>query len=136
MREMLQSPSQHYTRLTNLLRRIKDSPEASQELMRWGLTLDPDIHRVGAAGCWALSFPHPGNGGNGCTGAARDFCSFQTQGRVLPAERINMRHSSFIPTEDLSWNREVTREASISAVSPLLGRCNNIPLFENWDGFS
>ncbi|XP_049686573.1 piwi-like protein 2 isoform X2 [Accipiter gentilis] len=85
MREMLQSPSQHYTRLTNLLRRIKDSPEASQELMRWGLTLDPDIHR--------------------------------TQGRVLPAERINMRHSSFIPTEDLSWNREVTREASISAIA-------------------
>uniref|UniRef100_A0A8B9NER3 Piwi-like protein 2 n=1 Tax=Accipiter nisus TaxID=211598 RepID=A0A8B9NER3_9AVES len=85
MREMLQSPSQHYTRLTSLLRRIKDSPEASQELMRWGLTLDPDIHRVG--------------------------------GRVLPAERINMRHSSFIPTEDLSWNREVTREASISAIA-------------------
>ncbi|XP_029891600.1 piwi-like protein 2 isoform X2 [Aquila chrysaetos chrysaetos] len=85
MREMLQSPSQHYARLTSLLRRIKDSPEASQELMRWGLTLDPDIHR--------------------------------TQGRVLPAERINMRHSSFIPTEDLSWNREVTREASISAIA-------------------
>uniref|UniRef100_A0A8B9S0Q7 Piwi-like protein 2 n=1 Tax=Accipiter nisus TaxID=211598 RepID=A0A8B9S0Q7_9AVES len=85
MVKMLQSPSQHYTRLTSLLRRIKDSPEASQELMRWGLTLDPDIHR--------------------------------TQGRVLPAERINMRHSSFIPTEDLSWNREVTREASISAIA-------------------
>ncbi|KAM9609187.1 piwi-like protein 2 isoform 2-T2 [Morphnus guianensis] len=85
MREMLQSPSQHYARLTSLLRRIKDSPEASQELMRWGLTLDPDIHR--------------------------------TQGRVLPTERINMRHSSFIPTEDLSWNREVTREASISAIA-------------------
>uniref|UniRef100_A0A663ECI9 Piwi-like protein 2 n=1 Tax=Aquila chrysaetos chrysaetos TaxID=223781 RepID=A0A663ECI9_AQUCH len=86
MVKMLQSPSQHYARLTSLLRRIKDSPEASQELMRWGLTLDPDIHRVGA-------------------------------GRVLPAERINMRHSSFIPTEDLSWNREVTREASISAIA-------------------
>ncbi|NWZ55484.1 PIWL2 protein, partial [Haliaeetus albicilla] len=85
MREMLQSPSQHYARLTSLLRRIKDSPEASQELMRWGLTLDPDIHR--------------------------------TQGRVLPTERINMRHSSFIPTEDLSWNREVTREASISVIA-------------------
>ncbi|KAM6191329.1 piwi-like protein 2 [Sarcoramphus papa] len=85
MREMLQSPRQHYTRLTSLLRRIKDSPEASQELMRWGLSLDPDIHR--------------------------------TQGRVLPAERINLRHSSFIPTEDLSWNKEVTREASISAIA-------------------
>ena len=65
-----------------------------------------------------------------------DFCSVQTQGRVLPAERINLRHSSFIPAEDLSWNKEVTREASISAVSPRLGPRNNIPLFENWDGFS
>ncbi|KFW06672.1 Piwi-like 2 [Fulmarus glacialis] len=85
MVKMLQSPRQHYARLTSLLRRIKDSPEASGELMRWGLSLDPDIHR--------------------------------TQGRVLPAERINLRHSSFIPAEDLSWNKEVTREASISAIS-------------------
>ncbi|NXW51814.1 PIWL2 protein, partial [Nyctiprogne leucopyga] len=46
MREMLQSPGQHYERLTSLLRRIKDSPEASQELMHWGLSLDPDIHRT------------------------------------------------------------------------------------------
>ncbi|KFP43984.1 Piwi-like 2 [Chlamydotis macqueenii] len=81
-REMLQSPRQHYLRLTSLLRRIKESPEASQELMRWGLTLDPDIHR--------------------------------TQGRVLPAERINLRRSSFVPAEDLSWSKEVVREASIS----------------------
>ncbi|NWQ96221.1 PIWL2 protein, partial [Burhinus bistriatus] len=84
-REMLQNPRQHYARLTRLLRRIKDSPEASGELMRWGLSLDPDIHR--------------------------------TQGRVLPAERINMRHSSFMPAEDLSWNKEVTREVSISAIA-------------------
>ncbi|NWX43206.1 PIWL2 protein, partial [Steatornis caripensis] len=83
-REMLQSPRQHYARLTSLLRRIKDSPEASQELLCWGLSLDSDIHK--------------------------------TQGRVLPMERINLRHSSFVPAEDLSWNREVTREASISAI--------------------
>uniref|UniRef100_A0A8C4V6F1 Piwi-like protein 2 n=1 Tax=Falco tinnunculus TaxID=100819 RepID=A0A8C4V6F1_FALTI len=85
MKEMLQSPKQHYTCLTSLLRRIKDKPEASQELMRWGLSLDPDIHR--------------------------------TQGRILPAERINLRHSSFIPVKDLMWNKEVTREASISAIA-------------------
>ncbi|NXC78467.1 PIWL2 protein, partial [Anhinga anhinga] len=85
MREMLQSPRQHYVRLTSLLRRIKDSPEASGELMRWGLSLDPDIHR--------------------------------TLGRVLPTERINLRHSSFIPAEDLTWNKEVTREVSISAIA-------------------
>ncbi|KAM9215701.1 piwi-like protein 2 [Leptosomus discolor] len=84
MREMLQSPAQHYARLTGLLRRIQDSPEALQELMRWGLRLDPDIHR--------------------------------TQGRVLPAERVNLRHSSFVPAEDLSWSKEVTRGASISAI--------------------
>ncbi|KAM6040380.1 piwi-like protein 2 [Chlamydotis macqueenii] len=84
-REMLQSPRQHYLRLTSLLRRIKESPEASQELMRWGLSLDPDIHR--------------------------------TQGRVLPAERINLRRSSFVPAEDLSWSKEVVREASISVIA-------------------
>ncbi|KAM6106809.1 piwi-like protein 2 [Pterocles gutturalis] len=85
MREMRQSPKQHYVRLTSLLRRIKENPEASQELLRWGLRLDPDIHR--------------------------------TQGRVLPAERINLRHSSFVPAEDLGWNKELMREASISVIA-------------------
>lgn len=129
MREMLQSPRQHYVRLTSLLRRIKDSPEASGELMRWGLTLDPDIHRV--RGCGGApppprefrQWPHRGG-----TGATVGFCSFQTQGRILPAERINLRHSSFLPAEDLSWNKEVTREASISAVSPQLGTSQQHPL--------
>ncbi|NXT26065.1 PIWL2 protein, partial [Syrrhaptes paradoxus] len=85
MWEMRQSPKQHYARLTSLLRRIKENPEASQELLRWGLRLDPDIHR--------------------------------TQGRVLPAERINLRHSSFIPAEDLGWNKELMREVSISVIA-------------------
>ncbi|NXX98023.1 PIWL2 protein, partial [Centropus bengalensis] len=84
VRETLQNPRQHYTRLADLLRRIKENPEASAELMRWGLTLDSDIH--------------------------------QTQGQVLPMERINVRHCSFI-AEDLGWSKEVTREASISAVT-------------------
>ncbi|NXW91657.1 PIWL2 protein, partial [Alopecoenas beccarii] len=85
MWEMQQSPSQHYASLTNLLRRIKDNTDASGELMRWGLRLDPNIH-------W-------------------------TQGRVLPMERINLRYSSFIPNEELSWNKELTQEAPISAIS-------------------
>lgn len=33
-------------------------------------------------------------------------------------ERINLRYSSFIPNEELSWNKEITQEAPISAVSP------------------
>nr|XP_038022885.1 piwi-like protein 2 isoform X2 [Anas platyrhynchos] len=85
MREMLQSPQQHYECLCSLLRRIQESQEASHELMRWGLVLAQDIHR--------------------------------TQGRVLPTERINLRHSSFFPAEDLSWSKEVSREASISTVA-------------------
>ncbi|KAI6073607.1 Piwi-like protein 2 [Aix galericulata] len=85
MREMLQSPQQHYESLCSLLRRIQDSHEASHELMRWGLVLGQDIHR--------------------------------TQGRILPTERINLRHSSFFPAEDLSWSKEVSREASISTVA-------------------
>ncbi|NXN19805.1 PIWL2 protein, partial [Indicator maculatus] len=85
MRELHQSPRQHYQRLTNLLHRIRAKPEALQELTRWGLRLEPDIH--------------------------------MTQGRILPSERINLRHSSFTPSEELIWSKEVTREASISTIS-------------------
>lgn len=53
MREMLQSPQQHYECLCSLLRRIQESQEASHELMRWGLVLAQDIHRVRAS-------PRPG----------------------------------------------------------------------------
>lgn len=69
-REMLQSPSQHYASLINLLRRIKDNADASGELMRWGLRLDPNIHWVRAAGGQTLICP-PQNRGTGCTGG---FC--------------------------------------------------------------
>lgn len=50
MREMLQSPQQHYESLCSLLRRIQCNQEASRELSRWGLILSPDIHRVKAGG--------------------------------------------------------------------------------------
>uniref|UniRef100_A0A8V5H5M1 Piwi-like protein 2 n=1 Tax=Melopsittacus undulatus TaxID=13146 RepID=A0A8V5H5M1_MELUD len=85
LRTMRQSPQQHYQRLSSLLQRIRSSTEASRELQRWGLLLEPDIHR--------------------------------TQGRVLPMERINLRHGSITPSEDLSWAKAVVREASISAIS-------------------
>uniref|UniRef100_A0A8B9BPT5 Piwi-like protein 2 n=1 Tax=Anser brachyrhynchus TaxID=132585 RepID=A0A8B9BPT5_9AVES len=85
MLKMLQSPQQHYECLCSLLRRIRESQEASHELMRWGLVLGQDIHRV--------------------------------RGRILPTERINLRHSSFFPSEDLNWSKEVSREASISTIS-------------------
>ncbi|NXE03198.1 PIWL2 protein, partial [Chaetorhynchus papuensis] len=99
MWEMIQSPQQHYQRLTGLLRRIRDTPDAARELQRWGLCLDTDIYR--------------------------------TQGHVLPGERINLRHRSFLPAEELGWHREVTKEAPIAVVSS--GLC---PLWESWDGFS
>ncbi|XP_050839006.1 piwi-like protein 2 isoform X2 [Serinus canaria] len=85
MWEMIQSPQQHYQRLTGLLRRIRDTPDASQELQRWGLVLDTDIYR--------------------------------TQGHVLPVERINLRHRSFLPAEELGWHREVTKEVPIAVIS-------------------
>ncbi|KAM3659220.1 piwi-like protein 2 [Ammospiza maritima maritima] len=85
MWEMVQSPQQHYQRLTGLLRRIRDTPDAFQELQRWGLVLDTDIYR--------------------------------TQGHVLPAERINLRHRSFLPAEELGWHREVTKEVPIAVIS-------------------
>uniref|UniRef100_A0A8C3U815 Piwi like RNA-mediated gene silencing 2 n=1 Tax=Catharus ustulatus TaxID=91951 RepID=A0A8C3U815_CATUS len=70
---------------SHLLCRIRDTPEASQELEGWGLRLDTDI--------------------------------FKTQGHILPVERINLRHRSFLPAEDLSWHREVTKEAPIAVIS-------------------
>ncbi|XP_059726572.1 piwi-like protein 2 isoform X2 [Haemorhous mexicanus] len=85
MWEMIQSPQQHYQRLTGLLRRIRDTPDASRELQRWGLVLDTDIYR--------------------------------TQGHVLPVERINLRHRSFLPAEELGWHREVTKEVPIAVIS-------------------
>ncbi|NXM68336.1 PIWL2 protein, partial [Serilophus lunatus] len=85
MWEMMQTPQQHYTRLTLLLRRIQDTPEASQELEGWGLHLDTDIYR--------------------------------TQGHILPMERINLRHRSFFPNEELSWHKEVTKDMPISVIS-------------------
>ncbi|NXB80612.1 PIWL2 protein, partial [Donacobius atricapilla] len=85
MGEMIQSPQQHYQRLTSLLRRIRDAADASRELERWGLLLDTDIYR--------------------------------TQAHVLPAERINLRHRSFLPAEDVGWHREVAREVPIAVIS-------------------
>ncbi|NXD72301.1 PIWL2 protein, partial [Eolophus roseicapillus] len=110
MQEMLQSPRQHYLRLSSLLHRIRDSAEASQELLRWGLRLDLDIHRVRAPEL-------PRSGPAVAPRQHHGFLLSQTEGRVLPMERINLRHSSFIPSEDLSWNKELVREASISAIS-------------------
>ncbi|NXG10292.1 PIWL2 protein, partial [Sakesphorus luctuosus] len=84
MLEMMQNPRQHYRRLTDLLRQIQDSPEASQELERWGLHLDMDIHR--------------------------------TQGHILPTERINLRHRSFFPDNELNWHKEVTKDVPILVI--------------------
>ncbi|XP_027763061.1 piwi-like protein 2 [Empidonax traillii] len=52
-----------------------------------------------------------------CWGLLLDTDICRTQGHILPLERINLRHRSFFPEEDLIWHREVTKEVSISAVS-------------------
>ncbi|NXM05810.1 PIWL2 protein, partial [Tyrannus savana] len=52
-----------------------------------------------------------------CWGLHLDTDICRTQGHILPLERINLRHRSFFPEEDLSWHREVTKEVSISAIS-------------------
>ncbi|XP_078522505.1 piwi-like protein 2 [Lissotriton helveticus] len=41
---------------------------------------------------------------------------YKANGRILPAEKINLRNNSYPTTEELNWTREVTREASISAI--------------------
>lgn len=121
---MMQNPQQHYQRLAGLLRRIRDSAEASRELERWGLLLDTDIYRVRPAGLPAS----PARRGTG--GSSGDSHSAQTQGHILPMERINLRHRSFLPAEELGWHREVTKEVPITVVS------RACPAGGSWDGFS
>ncbi|XP_040827198.1 piwi-like protein 2 isoform X1 [Ochotona curzoniae] len=38
------------------------------------------------------------------------------EGRVLPMERINLRNTSFITSQDLNWVKEVTRDLSILTI--------------------
>lgn len=45
----------------------------------------------------------------------------QTQGRTLPREIIYLKSASFATGADVSWSREVVRDASISCVSD--GEC-------------
>ncbi|XP_074143603.1 piwi-like protein 2 isoform X2 [Sminthopsis crassicaudata] len=78
------SPKQHHTALGNLLQKISKNEMANNEMIRWGLCLDTDVHKI--------------------------------SGRVLPMERINLRNSSFITSQELNWTKEVTREASILTV--------------------
>ncbi|XP_043392253.1 piwi-like protein 2 isoform X6 [Chelonia mydas] len=49
-------------------------------------------------------------------GLCLDKDVYKTQGRVLPMERINLRTSSFMTSEDLNWTKEITREAAISTI--------------------
>lgn len=79
-------------------------------------------------GCRPPGLP-PGSGGRG--GSSGDSRSAQTQGHILPGERINLRHRSFLPAEDLGWHREVTKEAPIAVVSsslPSLGKLGWVSL--------
>uniref|UniRef100_A0A8C3F399 Piwi-like protein 2 n=1 Tax=Chrysemys picta bellii TaxID=8478 RepID=A0A8C3F399_CHRPI len=49
-------------------------------------------------------------------GLCLDKDVYKTQGRVLPMEKINLRTSSFMTSEDLNWAKEITRDAVISAI--------------------
>ncbi|GAB5570240.1 piwi-like protein 2 isoform X1 [Prionailurus iriomotensis] len=78
------SPKQHHNALECLLQRISKNETASNELARWGLCLQKDVHKI--------------------------------EGRVLPMERINLRNTSFITSQELNWIKEVTRDLSILTV--------------------
>uniref|UniRef100_A0A8D2Q4X5 Piwi-like protein 2 n=1 Tax=Varanus komodoensis TaxID=61221 RepID=A0A8D2Q4X5_VARKO len=47
-------------------------------------------------------------------GLCLDKDVYKAKGRILPMERINLKNSSFITSEDLNWSKEVTREPCIS----------------------
>ncbi|XP_048657419.1 piwi-like protein 2 isoform X2 [Marmota marmota marmota] len=78
------SPKQHHNALECLLQRISKNETANNELTRWGLCLQKDVHKI--------------------------------EGRVLPMERINLRNTSFITSQDLNWIKEVTRDLSILTI--------------------
>ncbi|XP_062943159.1 piwi-like protein 2 isoform X2 [Cynocephalus volans] len=78
------SPKQHHGALEYLLQRISKNETASNELTRWGLSLQKDVHKI--------------------------------EGRVLPMERINLRNTSFITSQELNWVKEVTRDPSILTI--------------------
>ncbi|XP_008848625.1 piwi-like protein 2 [Nannospalax galili] len=78
------SPKQHHNALECLLQKISKNETANNELTRWGLSLQKDVHKI--------------------------------EGRLLPMERINLRNTSFITSEDLNWVKEVTRDASILTI--------------------
>ncbi|XP_056135759.1 piwi-like protein 2 [Lampris incognitus] len=40
----------------------------------------------------------------------------KTQGRILPTETICLQSTSFVPNADLSWSREISKDASISCI--------------------
>lgn len=82
-------------------------------------------------GCRAPSLPSCHGGSGGSSGDSR---SAQTQGHILPVERINLRHRSFFPAEDVGWHREVAKEAPITTVSSLLSP--SLWFGKLWDGFS
>ncbi|XP_017405166.1 piwi-like protein 2 isoform X2 [Cebus imitator] len=78
------SPKQHHSALECLLQRIAKNETASNELMRWGLCLQNDVHKI--------------------------------EGRLLPMERINLKNTSFITSQELNWVKEVTRDPSILTI--------------------
>ncbi|XP_016067226.1 PREDICTED: piwi-like protein 2 isoform X1 [Miniopterus natalensis] len=78
------SPKQHHNALECLIQRISKNETASNELTRWGLCLQKDVHKI--------------------------------EGRVLPMERINLRNTSFITSQEVNWIKEITRDLSILTV--------------------
>ncbi|XP_075766864.1 piwi-like protein 2 isoform X2 [Pelodiscus sinensis] len=49
-------------------------------------------------------------------GLCLDKDVYRTQGRILPLERIYLRNSSLMTSEDLNWTKEIMREAAISTI--------------------
>uniref|UniRef100_A0A2K5WMH8 Piwi-like protein 2 n=1 Tax=Macaca fascicularis TaxID=9541 RepID=A0A2K5WMH8_MACFA len=46
----------------------------------------------------------------------KDFRAMKIEGRVLPMERINLKNTSFITSQELNWVKEVTRDPSILTI--------------------
>lgn len=111
------SSEQHTQSMKQLLKNISTKPESVKELGRWGLEISTQIMMVRLLLQFQI-FQHTFHSFSWYS--QNCFHPLQIRGRTLPIETICMQSSSFATSADVSWSREVVRDASISSVSTYL----------------
>lgn len=110
------SSEQHTQSIKQLLKNMTTKPESVNELSRWGLEISTQIAMVRLLLQFQMQvFQHTFRSFSWYS--QNCFHPLQIRGRTLPIETICMQSSSFATSADVSWSKEVVRDASISSVS-------------------